>query len=229
MTVPGFGVASGTGERLFDAPSSHHRMSASHCIRVQSVPPAWLTLSGLPAVVLACFTACSTAHAPPRTPLAAVSGEPAPKQVSLFGYPWTWTDETGAPAKLSGWAGVPLVVAGIYTQCKSTCPRTVARMRKVAADFRRDGRAAQFLLVTLDPDNDTPADLLRYKHAAGLPDSWHLLAGTPRDTQELTEVLDVHVLDDGPHLMHEAKIVIFDAAGMPVARFEGWALDQQTP
>jgi len=180
----------------------------------------------LPILALASLTACSAVQPPPaeHAPGPVHSTRP---HVSLFRYPWTWTDETGTPGKLSRWRGVPLVVTGIYTQCRSTCPRTIARLRKVDADFRRDRRAAQFLLVTLDPENDTPGDLLHYKKETGLPDSWHLLAGSTPDTQELTDVLDIHVLDDGPHLMHEAKIVIFDAAGMPVSTFAGWALDQQ--
>jgi protein SCO1 len=172
--------------------------------------------------------ACSAVHAPAaeRAPLQVKATRP---HISLFRYPWRWTDELGTPGTLSRWTGVPLVITGIYAQCKSTCPRTIARLQKVSRDFRRDGRAAQFLLVTLDPDTDSPDDLLHYKKENGLPEDWHLLAGSRRDTQELTDVLDIHVLDDGPHLMHEAKIVLFDAAGMPISRFEGWALDQETP
>jgi protein SCO1/2 len=147
---------------------------------------------------------------------------------SLFAYPWTWTDERGQRVALSRWRGQTLVVSAVYATCRATCPRTIAKLQKIEADFQRNNRAAQFLLVTLDPVSDTPDVLRRFKQESGFPDSWHLLAGSVQATRELTDILDIHIIDDGPHLMHDAKIVVFDAAGRPTRRFGGWALDDET-
>lgn len=206
-------------------------ISRMSLIRSHPLASHLLAILAAPVALLAASMACSTVEPPPRAPpprpAPSLAGGPA--TVSLFRYPWVWTDETGEVGSLGRWRGVPLVLTGIYTRCKSTCPRTIAKLREISAGLRRDGGAAQFLLVTLDPAGDAPGDLLRYKHSAGLPDDWHLLAGSARDTQELAEVLDIHVLDDGPHLMHEGKIAMFDARGAPSRILGGWALDEETP
>ena len=189
--------------------------------------------ASIPALVcvggLLCFGGCAPVQGGPRVadsarPMTAPGGSGP----SLFAHPWTWTDEQGQRVALSRWRGQTLVVTAVYATCRATCPRTIAKLQKIEADFQRDHQAAQFLLVTLDPVSDTPDILRRFKQESGFPDSWHLLAGSVEATRELTDVLDIHVLEDGPHLMHDAKIVVFDAAGRPTRRFGGWALDDET-
>ena len=152
--------------------------------------------------------ACSTTSERAVPPRLAQASTP-----SLFAYSWQWTDETGRATRFSDFGGVPLIVTQIYTSCTSTCPRTVARLRKLSERLERDGKTAQFLLVTLDPSSDTPERLRRYKAEEALPASWRLLSGSPRATQELSNVLEIHVMDGGSHLVHDAKIVLFDAGG----------------
>jgi protein SCO1/2 len=149
------------------------------------------------------------------------------QQASLFAYPWVWTDERGERVTLSRWRGETLVVAAFFASCKSTCPRTIDKLQKIQNAFRHDGHRAQFLLVTLDPTTDTPEILRRFKETAGFSEDWHLLAGSVPETKELTDVLDIHLIDDGPHLMHDAKIVLFDPRGMATRSFGGWALDDE--
>jgi protein SCO1/2 len=108
----------------------------------------------------------------------------------------------------------------MFTSCARTCPRTVAKLREVDEDLRRRGRTAQFVMVTLDPANDTPARLAEYKTEHGLPESWRLLVGGAEETRALAELLDVHVLDLDVHRYHEAKIVVFDGLGMSTAELE---------
>lgn len=160
---------------------------------------------------LSALSACNVAPEPaaPRRPVTASAS-------SLFGYPWQWIDENGRATAFSSFRGVPLIVTEIYTSCTSTCPRTVAELRKLSERLARDGKNAQFLLVTLDPSSDTPERLRQYKAEQALPASWHLLSGSKRATQELSDVLEIHVLDGGSHLVHDAKIVLFDGHGQRI-------------
>jgi len=207
--------------------------------------------SSLPVPALLAFSlvaaglAASCAHAPGAAPSHegnASGNQPAggdspssvdyftsasPTGPSLFAHPWTWTDEHGQAVTLARWRGRPLVVTAMFTQCKATCPRTLAKLRRVHDDFQRAGRAVEFVVVTLDPDNDTPQVLSRFKASAGLPDSWHLLSGNLIDTRNLRDLLGIHVVDDGPHLLHDGRIVIFDADGRPARAFEGYALGDE--
>ncbi len=158
-----------------------------------------------------------------RAPIVAAS----PNAPSLFAQPWTWTDEGGQPVTFARWRGQPLVVTAMFTQCKATCPRTLAKLRRVYEDFQHAGRDAQFLVVTLDPANDTPQALTKFKATSGLPASWHLLSGRLADTRGLRDLLGIHVVDDGPHLLHDGRIVIFDGEGRAARALEGWGLDQE--
>lgn len=158
---------------------------------------------------------------------APVVAAPSRGEGSLYSHPWTWTDEHGQAVTLARWRGRPLVLTAMFTQCKATCPRTLAKLRRVQDDFQRAGRPAEFVLVTLDPDNDTPQALSRFKASSGLPESWHLLSGSRADTRALRDVLGIHVIDDGPHLLHDGRIVIFDGDGRPARAFEGYAMDDE--
>jgi len=147
---------------------------------------------------------------------------------SLFEFPWMWTDENGERIAFSRWRGEPVLVTAIYTQCQATCPRTISKLRKLDAAFRREGHVPEFILVTLDPRNDTPERLRRFKEGEGFPGSWHLLTGGLPETRELADLLDIHVLNADSHIMHDARIVIFDAEGMPFRRYSGWSLDEES-
>ena len=159
----------------------------------------------------------------------AARGLPTAEQasVSLFRHRWVWRDEQGETVALSRWRGEPLVVATIYTSCSTVCPRTIHKLRKVYDAFRRKGRAAQFVLVTLDPDADSPERLRAYKEAEALPQTWHLLTGSTADTRALTELLDVHLIDMGSHIFHESKIFVFDARGMLARSFVDLDFDDE--
>jgi len=174
------------------------------------------------------FAGVTAGCAPLPTPAQSPRHEVAPNQ-SLFSYPWSWTDEQGQPAPFARWRGQPLVVTAIFTQCRATCPRTVAKLRQVYERFQKEGRSVQFLVVTLDPENDTPDVLLRFKASSGLPDAWHLLSGSPADTRDLRDTLGIHVIEDGPHLLHDGRIVVFDPQGFPTRSFAGWALGDEQP
>src|SRR5262245_11202674 len=111
--------------------------------------------------------------------------QPHVARASLFSYPWTWTDEGGQPVTFARWRGRPLVVSAVFTTCKATCPRTIAKLQELDASFRREGRPAQFVLVTLDPANDTPDVLHRFKLSSGLPADWQFLSGERQQTRAL--------------------------------------------
>src|SRR5262249_21305563 len=146
------------------------------------------------------------APGPPVREMRDIAPPNAASRQSLFSYNWNWIDEKGEPVTFARWAGQPLVVTAIFTQCKATCPRTVAKLLQVYDGFKKQGRNAQFLVVTLDPANDTPKVLQHFKTESGLPEPWHFLTGNIHDTRDLRDLLGIHVIDDGPHLLHDGRI-----------------------
>jgi protein SCO1/2 len=139
---------------------------------------------------------------------------------SLFAPPWIWSDEQGAPVRFEQWRGAPIIVTMVFTACTSTCPVTIERLRRVTETFAREGRAATFVLVTLDPSNDTPEQLRRFKISRRLPERWHLLRGNDAQTRALADLLQVHLLDDA-HVFHDARIVVFDRDGKLSGQLRG--------
>jgi protein SCO1/2 len=138
----------------------------------------------------------------------------------LFAHPWLWRDEQGAPVRFEQWRGAPIVVTLFFTSCTATCPLTIERLRRVTETFERESRAATFVLVTLDPTNDTPDQLRRFKLSRQLPARWHLLRGDDAQVRELADLLQVHVLDDA-HVFHDARIVVFDRDGKLSGQLRG--------
>jgi cytochrome oxidase Cu insertion factor (SCO1/SenC/PrrC family) len=172
---------------------------------------------------LALAGCAETWRAPPASPPALPSDHPsaaaAPRR-SLFGYSWTWTDDHGERVALSRWRGTPLVVAAVYTSCVEICPLTVGKLHSLYRQFVQAGRRAEFVLVTLDPAIDTQARLREFRQARKLPDAWHLLTGNRHDTDQLMELLDVHVMDMDAHLVHDSRITLFDAGGFRTAELD---------
>ena len=61
----------------------------------------------------------------------------------------------------------------IYTKCADVCPVDTAQMRQVAALLGdRLGRDIFFYSISIDPKNDTPAVLRRYKQMFGIGANW---------------------------------------------------------
>mgnify|MGYP006273347367 CR=1 FL=1 len=73
----------------------------------------------------------------------------------------------------------------IYTRCEGVCPATTANM---AAAYRllkdRSVRPFRFLSISIDPERDTPDDLVRYAARQGLADlpDWQFVVASPEDT-----------------------------------------------
>ena len=170
---------------------------------------------------------CVPARPGPRTPSPDTSNSPtranavADRSHSLFAQPWIWTDERGAPVQLSRWGGTLLVVTLVYTSCTTTCPLTVDKLLRLGDSFRRQGRPATFVLVTLDPSNDTPEQLRRFKATRGLPADWHLLRGNDQQTRELAGLLGVRIMNESSHIIHDGRIVFLDPQGRLLGQYSG--------
>jgi protein SCO1/2 len=137
--------------------------------------------------------------------------------------PWQWQDERAQPVTFSRWRGQPVVLTMFYRTCEARCSPAIERLKTLEVAFARRGVHPHFLLVTLDPRNDTPARLRAFKASRRLPDStWHLLGGPTLQTRALARQLEVAVAGDDGHLEHETKIFFFDAGGALRRAVRGW-------
>lgn len=140
-----------------------------------------------------------------------------PKAESIFNLTSTWTTQDDKQTTLSSFAGRPLVLAMIYTSCQAICPIIVSDMQVIEARLPAKARArTRFVLVTMDPQRDTPAQLGRFAKLHKLDaERWTLLTGGADDIRELAAVLGMQYRQiEGGDFAHSTLINIFDRDGI---------------
>ncbi|HEY6418887.1 MAG TPA: SCO family protein [Candidatus Binataceae bacterium] len=93
----------------------------------------------------------------------------------------TLVDQHGHSISLASLKGQPILVDFIYTSCASTCPMLTAKMAAIARTLGPAlGTKVKIVSITLDPERDHPAELLKYAEREGANDrGWLFLTGTP--------------------------------------------------
>lgn len=128
-----------------------------------------------------------TAHAE----LEMESGEPADE--SIYHVTSIWKNQNGRPLELADLRGKVQVVAMVYTHCEYACPRILADMKRVRQAL--SGEALQntnFVIISIDPERDTPERLAYFAEKNNLSDDhWTLLNGTDGDVLEVSALLGV--------------------------------------
>ncbi len=171
-----------------------------------------IVLAGAP--LAACVRSSdSAAAAEPGRDAAAVASS-----FSVYDLAATWRDQTGAARTLASLQGKPRLLSLVYTSCTAICPMTVAAMQEVEA---RAGDRAGYVLVSLDPERDSPARLADYARQHQLSDRWTLLSGAENDVRELAALLHVQYRRVSPdEIDHTTTLTILDADGRIVAQFD---------
>jgi len=154
--------------------------------------------------------------------LAACSAEkPAFKGIDITGAEYArqlaLTDATGKPRTLADFKGKVVVVFFGYTQCPDVCPTTLAEIAEVKSKLGADGDKVQAVLVTVDPERDTPEVLAAYVKNFG--SDFVALRGTPEQTTAAAKEFKVFFAKvagktEGSYTMdHTAGSFVFDAQG----------------
>lgn len=158
--------------------------------------------------------------------LAEAPAPAAPSGHSIFHLPSRWTTHRGDEIQLSNLGGRVQVLAMVYTHCQAACPRILADMRWIRARVDR-GAPVGFVLVSIDPERDTPERLAAFADESGLAgDDWLLLRGSDEDVRELAAVLGVRYrrVSEGD-FSHSNLISVLDPQGVVVHRQIGLGVD----
>lgn len=143
---------------------------------------------------------------------------------SLYQLKVPLTDADGRAVALDGFRGQPVIVSLFYGRCYTACPLLIASIKRIEAKLSPEARAqTRVLLVSLDPQNDTPQVLANVARAHALDAARWRLARTSEDkVQELAAVLGVRYrkLPSGV-INHSTVITLLDPQGRPLERVEG--------
>jgi protein SCO1/2 len=79
-----------------------------------------------------------------------------------------FVDDHGAARALSEWQGQPVIIAMAYGACRSICSTTLRTLEELQARADHDGVRVVFLVVSIDPAEDTPQAWADYRKARRL-------------------------------------------------------------
>jgi protein SCO1/2 len=158
----------------------------------------------------------------PAAQLQAGTALPQPKRLAHF----VLTDQDGREMTEASLRGKWTFAAIGYTTCPDICPMTmatfVALQRQIGA--AAGGQAPQFLLISVDPERDTPerlAQYVRHFHPAflGATGSAEVLGAVTRDLGGLYARVDDPKSALGYTMDHSASIYLIDPDGRLAAIF----------
>lgn len=86
-----------------------------------------------------------------------------------IGGPFLLTGSDGKPFSSERLAGKPYALFFGFTHCPDVCPTTLARLARLRKQVGKGDDAFAIVLVSVDPERDTPAEMARYAGLFGTP------------------------------------------------------------
>ena len=165
-------------------------------------------VSLLVCAVFACLAISGCEREAPKFQLTDVTGVPFGKKLDL-------TDHNGKRRTLEDFKGKVVVLFFAFTHCPDACPTTLAELATVARELGPDAQRMQVLVVTVDPERDTP-DVLR-QYVPSFNPAFLGLYGTAEETSATAKEFKVYYQKQpqpgGSYTVdHSAGVFIFDKA-----------------
>lgn len=146
---------------------------------------------------------------------------------SLYQLDAKWTTQDGKKIQLSQFKGKIPVLAMVYTSCTYACPRIVSDIKsieeKIPAALREK---IVFVLVSMDPERDTPAQMKSFAEKMQLDEKWTLLRSDEDDVAELAAILGVkYKQEKNGDISHSNIISVLNQDGEITYQLEGLGQD----
>ena len=134
-----------------------------------------------------------------------------------FGKAFTLTDHNGKQRSLEDFRGQVVVMFFGFTHCPDVCPTTLAELAGAVKKLGPAGEKVQVLLVTIDPERDTPELLAKYVTAFN-PKFLALRGNADETARVAKEFKVIYQKVAGPRpenyaMDHSAGSYIFDRQG----------------
>lgn len=158
------------------------------------------------------------APAPTSEPPPPGSVTPVPNRAARVGEKvpdFELTDQALQRVKLSSLRGEPVAVTFLYTRCPvaTACPMTTAKFSRLDALLKAKGYG-KLLVVTVDPEHDTPAVLADYARKAGADvKRWKFLTGSPTAVAEVASSFGVLYYSERGQVIHGQAVAVVDPEG----------------
>ena len=124
----------------------------------------------------ALLAACSPA---PQNEAGGARASCTRRAYSEIGGPIRLIDETGAEVTEETFKGRPTLIYFGFTYCPDVCPMTLVTLDQAYKQLPEGIEAPQTVLISVDPERDTPEALAAYVGNDAFPDGLKGLTGTP--------------------------------------------------
>jgi protein SCO1/2 len=176
------------------------------------------------AILLAVLAGCGRDPVPVAEPAGDADASAAASGFSVYALETPWRDADGRERTLASLAGKVQVVAMVYTACTHTCPIIVAEMKRLEGALPSEERGrVGFVLVSLDPERDAPAQLAKFASGMRLdPAAWTLLTADDEAVRELAALLGIRYRPEADgQISHSNTYFVLDPAGRVIHRQDG--------
>ena len=125
------------------------------------------------------------------------------------------TNQNSRAISLSTLRGKPVLVGFIHTMCKGVCQMMTASMRSVVSALPpATASGVTMLLITTDPAEDQPPQLLQYAKSQDLPgNGWILVTGARDSIKQVMRLYGVKHEDTDDAMMHVMKLFLLAPGG----------------
>lgn len=125
--------------------------------------------------------------------------------------------------RLSEMQGGPVIVAMFYGSCPHVCPMIISTISAIEARLSPEAREhLRVLMITFDPERDTPAALAELAERHRVDNRhWRFARTAPADVRLVAAVFGVKYrqLPDGG-FSHSSPILLLDGEGREISRSE---------
>lgn len=126
-------------------------------------------------------------------------------------------DQSGSTFRLSDQRGKIVLIFFGYTNCPDVCPLTMANYRQIKSELGAQAEKVEFVLITVDPERDTPERLQGY--VSSFDPQIIGLSGSLDEMQTVWESFGVYRAKvetgsaSGYAMDHSARMYLIDPAG----------------
>lgn len=152
--------------------------------------------------------------APARANVVLITDEP-----SLYDLDVSLTSADGESIATNVGRGRPMLISMFYASCSAACPALIGALKQAVENAPPE---TEVLLVSFDPERDTPATLRELAATHKLDARWKLAVADDSNARTLAALLGIKYrrVPSG-EFFHNAVIVAVDAEGVPIARMTG--------
>jgi len=145
---------------------------------------------------------------------------------NLYKLPYNLVDEQGRSVKLITWQGRKAFITMEYATCQFICSIAVNQLKTLQKIVAARHADYEILIISLDPEHDTPLAWKKYRAARGLSyTNWHYYVSNLKDMPAIASLIGINYWNADNQIMHDFRILRVDEYGVVQQAIDGFGSD----